>query len=188
MKLIDLFEMSTQDLRDTQRALEWLFDDLKLDVVISTHFQSRVLDNREQAVTKEEVINAFSKLKRKYGSLLVQAQHNHEHFVAVLKDMSTQLNIPFAIHFDHDNVPTYKMHLITIMRKNPGNFKANNAGGQDLAVEGVNNIDNAEVPDSSVGLPTPKKYKRGSKNAPTTDKAENSIIKTLWFYNASDAS
>lgn len=53
-------------------------------------------------------------------------------------------------------------------------------------VEEVDNITNAEEPDSDYALPTPKKIKKTAKNQPTTDKAMNSLIKTLWFYNASD--
>ena len=39
MKLKDLYEMSMQDLRDAERVIEYLFKDLGLDVVWSTHFK-----------------------------------------------------------------------------------------------------------------------------------------------------
>jgi hypothetical protein len=128
-----LLEMSDQDLRDAEYVIEWLFKDLKIDVVWSNHFKQRVTD-REQNVTKAELVTMFQKLKAKYGDLLKQAQHNHEHFVAVLTDISTDLNVPFAIHFDNDT-PKYKLHGITIMRKKGAQFHANVAGGHALAVE-----------------------------------------------------
>lgn len=127
--------MSTQELRDSEYVIEWLFKDLKLDVVWSTHFVQRVT-GREQNVQKQELVAAFQKLKEKYGSRLVQAQQNHEHFVAVLKDLSSELNIPFAVHFDKENPHKHKYTLygITIMRKPPEKFVSNASGGQDLTV------------------------------------------------------
>lgn len=135
MLLKQLFEMSAQELRDSEYVIEWLFKDLNLDVVWSKHFVQRVT-GREQDVQKAELIDAFKKLKDKYGSRLVQAQRNHEHFVAVLKDMATELNIPFAVHFDKNDPRKHKYMLygITIMRKSPEKFVTNMSGGQDLPV------------------------------------------------------
>ena len=39
-----------------------------------------------------------------------------------------------------------------------------------------------------VPMVKPGKSGKGKKHEPTTDKAENSLINTLWFYNQSDAS
>lgn len=188
MLLQDLFEMSSRDLRDATYAVEWLFKDLKLDVVWSTHFQQRVMQDRETEVRHQDVIAAFSKLKAKYGPLLVQAQRDHKMFTAVLKDLSTELNIPFSIHFHKDDPykHQYKLHVITIMRKDPAKFKTNVAGGDVLVVEEVDNIINSDEPDSDLQLPKPTKIKKTAKKQPTTDKATNSLIKTLWYYNAAD--
>lgn len=183
-----LCEMSARDLQDATYAIEYLFKDLKLDVVWSNHFKQRVLQDREVAVQRTDVINAFSKLKAKYGDRLVKAQRDHTMFTAVLKDMSTELNIPFSIHFDREDPykHEYKLHIITIMRKPPAQFHTNAAGGDELYVEGVDNIINSKEPDAEYQLPTPTKVKKVAKKQPTTDKATNSLIKTLWFYNQSD--
>ena len=53
-------------------------------------------------------------------------------------------------------------------------------------IEGTDNIVN-NTPDADLGLPSPTKIKKKTKKQPTTDAAENSIIKNLWFYNASDS-
>ena len=135
MKLKDLYEMSMQDLRDAERVIEYLFKDLGLDVVWSTHFKDRV-QGREADVTKYELADAFKKLKEKYGARLIAARNNHNEFVGILKDLATELNIPFAIHFDRKNPLNnkYKLHGITIMRKDPKRFVANVSGGTELRV------------------------------------------------------
>ena len=39
MKLQDLFEMSSPDVGDLIRALEWMFRDLNIEVSVSSHYQ-----------------------------------------------------------------------------------------------------------------------------------------------------
>lgn len=135
MKLQDLYEMPMQDLRDAEYVIEYLFKDLGLDVVWSTHFKDRV-QGREDNVTKFELIEAFKKMKQKYGDRLRTARDDHQHFVGVLKDLATELNIPFAIDFDRGNPLKNKYILrgITIMRKDPNRFVANVSGGAELKV------------------------------------------------------
>lgn len=137
MKLIDLQEMSMQDLKDAERVIEYLFKNLHLDVVWTTHFIDRVSDGgREEDVTKFELAGAFQKMRDKYGQRLLQARNNHKEFVAILKDLAADLNIPFAIDFDRKNPQnnTYRLRGITIMRKDPKAFKANASGGAELQV------------------------------------------------------
>lgn len=133
MRIRQLYEMSLQDLKDAELAIEWLFKDLRLDVVWTNHFVQRVT-GRESDVTKVELMSAFSKMKKLYGQRLQMAQHDHEHFVAVLKDLSTNLNIPFAVHFDSVGRPKYTLSGITIMRKDPAKFHTNVSGGTELPV------------------------------------------------------
>lgn len=135
MKLCDLHEMSMQDLRDAEYVIEFLFKDLGLDVVWTTHFKERII-GREADVTKFELAGAFQKLKQKYGERLRQARDNHREFIGVLKDIATELNIPFAIDFDRRNSRNNKYVLrgITIMRKDPNRFVANISGGAELKV------------------------------------------------------
>lgn len=135
MKLQDLHEMSMQDLQDAERVIEYLFKHLNLDVVWTTHFKDRI-QGRESDVTKFELAGAFQKMKEKYGERLLAARENHREFVGVLKDLATELNIPFAIDFDRKNSLNnkYKLRGITIMRKDPKTFVANVSGGTELRV------------------------------------------------------
>jgi hypothetical protein len=138
MRLADLHEMSMQDLRDAERVIEWMFKDLNLDVVWTTHFVDRVSDEggREATVTKFELADAFKRMKEKYGNRLLQAKNNHREFVGILKDMAADLNIPFAIDFDRRNPLNnkYRLRGITIMRKDPKRFRPNVSGGTELPV------------------------------------------------------
>jgi len=130
-----LHEMSAQDLQDAERVIEYLFKHLNLDVVWTTHFKDRI-QGRESDVTKYELAGAFQKMKEKYGERLLAARENHREFVGVLKDLATELNIPFAIDFDRKNSLNnkYKLRGITIMRKDPKTFVANVSGGTELRV------------------------------------------------------
>lgn len=134
MKLKELFEMSQAELVTAEHIIEKLFKSLKLDVVWTTHFKERVTD-REESVSRAELTQAFKKLQRKYSKRLKDARDHKEEFVAVLKDLSSNLNIPFVIDFDKtNNQEKYVMRGITIMRKNPNDFKINAKGGEELKV------------------------------------------------------
>lgn len=135
MKVKDLYEMSAQDLRDAEYVIEYLFRDLKLDVVWSTHFTERIL-GRESNITKQQLIAAFQKLKTKYGAQLVAARDKHVEFIGILKDVAEELNIPFVINFSKINSSGNKYILrgITIMQKDTTKFVSNLSGGSDLPV------------------------------------------------------
>jgi hypothetical protein len=51
--------------------------------------------------------------------------------------------------------------------------------------ESVDDITNGG--ETYVQLPTDSKKKKKKKGAPTSDKAENSLINTIWHYNNADA-
>lgn len=135
MRLQELNEMSARDLRDAEYVIEWLFKDLNLDVVWTTHFKQRA-EGREADVTKQELIDMFNKLKQKYGNRLKIARDNHVTIKWVLHDLANDLNIPFTIDFDQENPWKNKYHLrgITILRKDPKEFRKNAEGGQDVWV------------------------------------------------------
>lgn len=62
--------------------------------------------------------------------------------------------------------------------------------GNDIAVEGVDAAPEDPRDEEYVELPKPESGKtRGKRKAfPTTDKAENSLINTIWLYQNADAS
>lgn len=130
-----LGEMSMQELRDAEYVIEYLFKDLGIDVIWTTHFKDRI-EGREADVTKFELAEAFKKMKERYGERLQAARDNHREFVGILKDMASELNIPFAVEFDRKNPRNNKYILrgITIMRKDPKRFRANVGGGTELRV------------------------------------------------------
>lgn len=136
INLKQVIEMSQQQLQDAEYIIEWLFKDLQLDIIWSAHFKQRI-EGREKDVRTDELISAFKKLKEKYGAQLIAAKNTREEFVGILKDLSTDLNIPFAIDFDKEKPPNHKYHLrgITIVRKDPKRFRANISGGIELRVE-----------------------------------------------------
>ena len=139
-----LKEMSHSDAVSTENALDMLFADIGLDVEFSKHFLNRTLDDgqkgrndyhahsksREKDITKEEIINVFSELKKHYGKKLYDARNDANEFVGVRKDATTHLNIPFSIDYDKVYNKMHKLTAITVMRKD--NFHVTN--GTTLAV------------------------------------------------------
>lgn len=84
------------------------------DVYKGTHFFQRLNDPRNQTqITSEELRDLFRKTSLKYGEKLSSANNGYE---AVLKDMESDINMPFIIKFDRVN---RELDLVpkTIMRK-----------------------------------------------------------------------
>lgn len=138
MKLVDiLLEMPPADLQKAELAIDIMFRDIGLDVQFSQHFKNRVLDDGSEArdtdVTAREIYKAFNALKIKYGERLMAASNNRKEFVAILKDMSTDLNIPFVIDYDRAYKGLHKLKATTLMRKR--NFVPNRDGGEVLPVK-----------------------------------------------------
>lgn len=190
MRLCDIKEMSVQDLYDAEHVIEWLFKDLNLDVVWTTHFTDRAL-GREFNIQKSEVINAFRKMKQKYGARLSYARDKHKEFIAVLKDLATDLNIPFSVDFSHEDPKNhkYKLRGITIMRKDPNKFRMNISGGQELRVEDVHMSSRQDVHlNEGKRLPKTNKGKKKRKfKWKTPEEAHTKLIRTLWYYSNADA-
>jgi CRISPR/Cas system CSM-associated protein Csm2 small subunit len=137
MLLKDIFEMSAPDLSNTENTVDAMFRDLGLDVIFTQHFKNRILDQGTEArdidVSSEEIVNAFAALKAQYGKALMKAKHNKEEFVGILKDISTKLNIPFAIDYDKIYSGLHKLTATTLMRKQ--NFKPNSIYDKVLPVK-----------------------------------------------------
>jgi len=108
--------------------LEVELDDLMrpvgLDVEFTRHFAERLL-GREKAVTIDEIKTAFAKLKKKYKKRLLAAKRDPESSRALLRDLSADLNIVFAIQGD-------ELTNITIMRK--ANFGNTDYGSKEFRV------------------------------------------------------
>lgn len=113
--------ITQRELDNIERYADKLFAKVGIDVEFTRHFLDRVNDvrNREQ-ITSPELIRLFKKTYQQYGrkipSLGPEAQ-------AVIKDMQTDINIPFVLRWDKRD---QQLELIskTVMRK-PG-FQTSN--------------------------------------------------------------
>lgn len=112
-----------------EQQLDTLMQSVGLDVKFTRHFIERLL-GREQKITSNEVIEAFSKLKKKYKKRLLSAKHRPG-YEAILKDFDNDLNVVFGIH-PGTNGP--ELVNITIKKKDPKAFVANVRGGEELKV------------------------------------------------------
>ena len=121
-----LYELQTPaEVQELENQLDQLMYPVGLDVTFTRHFMERLL-GREKPVTVMEIVEAFYKLKKRYKKRLLQAKKTGD-YEAVLKDLSSDLNIVFAIHGD-------EMVNVTIKRKDPRQFRLNIKGGEELKV------------------------------------------------------
>jgi predicted acetyltransferase len=107
------------ELDSLEKALDKMFASANIDVEFTKHWKERVNDPRnKKQITVEELRSLFTKTYAKYKSVLSNAKVDWE---AVLKDLNTNINVPFIIQYDAKNK---EMDLIakTVMRK-PG-FKS----------------------------------------------------------------
>lgn len=112
----------TQPMLDKLESyLDQLFALLGMDVEFTRHFLDRVNDprNKEQITLKELAI-LFKDAYNKYGKKIAQMGPDAE---AVIKDMRSDINVPFALDWDSRN---QELDLIakTVMRKK--NFHTSN--------------------------------------------------------------
>jgi len=104
-----------------------LFAKVGIDVEFTRHFLDRVNDERNvKQITMSELTRLFKQEYKRWGKPIARLGPDAE---AVMKDMATDINLPFALRWDHKN---NELDLIakTVMRK--ANFKTSN---QEFAVE-----------------------------------------------------
>ena len=132
-----LNEMAQRDLQSLEHIVDDMFRQIGLDVYFTNHFRQRILDNGREArdtdVTPDEIYNAFKKMKMQYGSRLYDARTDPKEFIGILKDISTNLNIPFTIDYDKVHKGLHKLTAMTLMRKK--HFVPNANGGRILTVQ-----------------------------------------------------
>jgi hypothetical protein len=98
-----------------------LFAKVGIDVEFTRHFLDRVNDERNvKQITASELTRLFKQEYKRWGKPIAQMGPDAE---AVLKDLATDVNIPFALRWDKEN---NELDLIakTVMRKK--NFKTSN--------------------------------------------------------------
>src|SRR5690606_28070521 len=78
-----------------------LWSSLGIDIEFSTHWKERVNDPRnKKQITAQEIIKIFNEALKRHGKRIAQAGPDFE---AVLRDISTDINIPFVLDWDPVN-------------------------------------------------------------------------------------
>lgn len=124
--------VSQVDIEQLERFADKMFAKVGIDVEFTRHFLDRVNDARNQKdITPAELTRLFKQTYKRYGKPIATMGPGAE---AVMKDLQTDINLPFALRWDREN---NELDLIakTVMRKK--DFKTSN---KEFAVErgGIN--------------------------------------------------
>ena len=129
MRINEVDKTVTQaDIDQLEIFADRLFAKVGIDVEFTRHFLDRVNDERNvRQITISELTRLFKQEFKKWGKKIAQLGPDAE---AVMKDLQTDINMPFALRWDSKN---NELDLIakTVMRKQ--NFRTPN---QEFAVEG----------------------------------------------------
>ena len=128
-------ELTQTELDQLETFADRLFAKVGIDVEFTRHFLDRVNDERNvKQITASELTRLFKQEYKKWGKDIVKLGPDSE---AVLKDLATDLNVPFALRWDNAN---NELDLIakTVMRK--PDFKTSN---QEFAVESAQQLNEA---------------------------------------------
>ena len=132
-------EVTQTDLQKLEYYADKVFATVGIDVEFTRHFLDRVNDERNvRQITLPELAVLFRDEYKKWGKKIAQLGPDSE---AVMKDMRSDINIPFALVWDNRN---QELDLVakTVMRKK--NFKTPN---HEFPVESQANEDIGNIPD-----------------------------------------
>jgi len=107
-------DVSQADLDVIEQYADKLFSKVGIDVNFTRHFIDRVNDARNvKPITPAELTRLFKQEFKRWGKPIAQMGPDAE---AVMKDMQTNVNMPFVLKWDRD---TQELDLVakTIMRK-----------------------------------------------------------------------
>jgi len=128
MRINEVDKPVTQaDIDQLEIFADRLFSKVGIDVEFTRHFLDRVNDERNiKQITQSELTRLFKQEFKRWGKPIAQMGPDTE---AVMRDMATNINMPFALRWDETN---QELDLVakTIMRK--ADFKTSN---QEFAVE-----------------------------------------------------
>ena len=113
MRLYELLEDINQaELNQVEVFADKLWSKLGIDVEFTRHFIERLNDERNmKPITAAELVRLFRKEYESYGNAIRKLDDKDE---AVMKDLTTQLNLPFVIRDMEDGKALIAK---TIMRK-----------------------------------------------------------------------
>lgn len=112
-------QLSKKDLDAVEKYADRLYQSVGIDVEFTKHFLDRVNDARnKKQITVAELIRLFKQSYKKYGKKIAQLGPDAE---AVINDMQTDVNMPFALKWDGKELDLVAK---TVMRKT--NFATSN--------------------------------------------------------------
>ena len=104
--------ISQSELDQLEAFADRLFGKVGIDVEFTRHFLDRVNDERNvRQITASELTRLFKQEYKRYGKPIAQLGPDAE---AVMKDMRTDVNVPFALQWDGKELDLVAK---TIMRK-----------------------------------------------------------------------
>jgi hypothetical protein len=129
---VEAAPITQNDLNQIEKYADKLFAKVGIDVEFTRHFLDRVNDERNQRqITLAELTRLFKQEYKQWGKKIAQLGPDAE---AVMKDMRTDVNMPFVLVWDKNN---QELDLVakTVMRKK--DFKTSN---KEFAVESIDPI------------------------------------------------
>lgn len=121
IKFLNEDKITKQDLINLEKWADAQWSKVGIDIEFTKHFLERVNDSRnKQQITYTELTDIFRKSLKKYGFKIKNFPDQTE---AVLNDINSNINIPFALVWDKKN-QEFDLINKTIMRKK--NFKTPN--------------------------------------------------------------
>ena len=120
MRLFEFKDISQSDLDQVEKYADRIFAKLGIDVEFTKHFLQRANDERNnRPITTAELIRLFKQEYKKHGQKISNLSPGAE---AVMKDMDTDINVPFKIVLNTNG----ELDLVakTILRKS--DFKTSN--------------------------------------------------------------
>jgi len=110
--------ISKSHLNEIEAFLDNLFKKVNLDIEFTNHFFERLNDPRNgKNITGMELVQIFQKV---FDNFSKEIALKPDDFEGVLKDLSTNLNIPFVLNYD-EKEGDIDLVAKTIMRKH--NFR-----------------------------------------------------------------
>ncbi|MDC0863131.1 hypothetical protein OAP74_01495 [bacterium] len=118
---VKLMSVTAVDIQQLETFADRIFADVGIDVEFTKHFKDRVNSERNaKPIVPAELTRLFKQERKRYGKPIAQMGPDSE---AVMRDLQTDINVPFALVFDKNN---NELDLIakTVMRKD--NFSTPN--------------------------------------------------------------
>ncbi len=111
---VKLMSVTAVDIQQLEQFADRIFANVGIDVEFTKHFKDRVNSERNaKPIVPAELTRLFKQERKRYGKPIAQMGPDSE---AVMRDLQTDINVPFALTYDKDND---ELDLIakTIMRK-----------------------------------------------------------------------